>query len=88
MLFLAAERIKVDLANRDIILLEYNTINTKLRGELIDERDESRKIRALRDLSEVSRLLVQILLSNPMNTIDKEFESTTISLTKAAELSA
>jgi hypothetical protein len=87
-LFLAAERIKVDLANRDIILLECNTINTKLRGELIDERDELRKIYALRDLSKVSRLLIQTLLSNPMNTIDKEFELTTISPTKAAELSA
>jgi hypothetical protein len=88
--FLAAERIKVDPANRDIILPECNAMNVKeLGGELIDERDESRKIRAPRDLSEVSRPLVQTSPSNLMNTIDKDSDSkSTISPTKAAELSA
>jgi hypothetical protein len=83
--FLAAERIKVDPANRDIILPECNAI--KLGEELIDERDESRKIRAPRDLSEVSRLLVQMSPSNLMKSIDKDSEPT-ISPTRAAELSA
>jgi hypothetical protein len=79
--FLATEKIKVDPANRDIILpisSECNAMDVNLGGGQINERDESRKIRAPRDLSEVSRPLVQ------MQTLSKNPVKPTISPAKAA----
>ena len=87
--FLAAERIRIDPAAGDILPpapFECNAVSTQRLGEeRIDERDGSRKVLPPRDLSEVSRPLVQTKLPS-MKSVDED--KPTISLSEATELNA
>jgi len=87
--FLTAERIKIDPAASDILLpssAECRAISTQGLGEeKIDKGDGSRKILPPRDLSEVSRPLVQMKLPL-MKSIDEDKPS--ISLSEATKLNA
>ena len=86
--FLATERIKIDPATSDILLpnsAECRAISTQGLGvEMIDKRDGSRKVLPSRDLSEVSRPLVQMKLSS-MKPVDED-AAPTISLAEVTEL--